>query len=246
MQDIMPPTAGSYSLVRRRVAHSLWRRPLRGAIHFFSYHLILKRHATRTTLAAGFRLNVGPTVFHPRYFLTSQFFASVIDRLDLKGKRVADVGTGSGILALAAARAGAETVAAIDINPNAVLTAAENARANRFEDRIYTVCSDLFAALPPHEQFDVIISSPPSFPGSPRDIADRAWHAGSDYCDIAPVFEQARQRLTREGCAYILLSSDSDLDLFSALISRAAFKARLVARRSILIETFLIYELYPV
>jgi len=135
MHDVITPIAYSYDLLRRDVAHSLWRRGLRSAIHFFSYHLILNRRTTRTTFAAGFRLNVGPTVFHPRYFLTSEFFASVIDRLDLKGKRVADVGTGSGVLALASARAGAETVTAIDINPNAVLTAAENARANRVEDR---------------------------------------------------------------------------------------------------------------
>jgi release factor glutamine methyltransferase len=69
-------------------------------------------------------------VFHPRYYLSSESFAEFISRLDLSGKRVADVGTGSGILALAAARAGAENVIAADINPNAALTAAENARAN--------------------------------------------------------------------------------------------------------------------
>jgi release factor glutamine methyltransferase len=246
MHDVIPPAASSYGLGRRPVAHSRWRRRLRSAIHFISYHLILNRHSTRTTRAAGFRLSVGPTVFHPRYFLTSEFFASVVDRLDLNGKRVADVGTGSGILALAAARAGAESVAAIDINPNAVLTAAENARANRLEDRVSAVCSDLFAAVAPHEEFDVIISSPPSFPGEPRDMADHAWHAGPNYCKIAPLFEQARERLARDGCVYILLSSDSDLDLFGALIGQAGFTARLVAERSILIETLLIYELQPV
>jgi methylase of polypeptide subunit release factors len=246
MHDVIRSTASSYSLGRRPAAHSRWRRRLRAAIHFFSYHLILNRHTTRATRAAGFRLSVGPTVFHPRYFLTSEFFASVIDRLDLKGKRVADVGTGSGILALAAVRAGAESVAAIDINPNAVLTTAENARANRFENSIYAVCSDLFAAVAPSQLFDVIISSPPSFPGEPRDIADRAWHAGANYCDIAQLFEQARERLAEDGCVYILLSSDSDLDLFGALIAQAGFAARLVAERSVVIETLLIYELQPV
>jgi release factor glutamine methyltransferase len=246
MHDVIRSTASSYGLGRRPVAQSRWRRRLRAAIHLFSYHLILNRHRTRTTRAAGFRLSVGPTVFHPRYFLTSEFFASVIDRLDLKGKRVADVGTGSGILALAAVRAGAESVAAIDINPNAVLTTAENARANRLEDRVYPLCSDLFAEVAPDQQFDVIISSPPSFPGEPRDIADHAWLAGPHYCKIAPLFEQARERLTVDGCVYILLSSDSDLDLFGALIAEAGFAARLVAERSIVIETLLIYELQPV
>src|SRR5882724_5295491 len=163
MNDVTELVEVSYGLEHRTVPPRLWRCLLHNAIFFFSYHLILKRRTTRVTRAAGFRLIVRPTVFHPRYFITSEFFASVIGRLDLRGKRVADVGTGSGILALAAARAGAESVAAIDINPNAVLTTAENARANQFETRVYTVCSDLFAAVAPDHQFDVIISSPPSF-----------------------------------------------------------------------------------
>ena len=73
---------------------------------------------------------------------------SIIDALDLKGKHVIDIGTGSGILALAAARAGAASVVAADINPNAALNATENARANGFGDRIVGVCSNLLAALP--------------------------------------------------------------------------------------------------
>ena len=61
-------------------------------IHFFAYHLILAKRRTRVTRAAGFRMVVRPTVFHPRYFLTSEFFAAFIEQLDLSGKRVADVG----------------------------------------------------------------------------------------------------------------------------------------------------------
>jgi hypothetical protein len=131
---------------------NLPRRALRSFIHFFSYHLILKRNKTRWTHASGFRLVVRPTVFHPRYFVTSKFFAKFIGRLDLTGKRVADVGTGTGILALAAARAGAANVVAIDINPNAVEAAAENARANGLEDRVTAIRSDLLSEVAPGPQ----------------------------------------------------------------------------------------------
>src|SRR6266566_603994 len=149
MNDVTELVEVSYGLEHRTVPPRLWRRLLRTAIHFFSYHLILKRRTTRVTRAAGFRLTVRPTVFHPRCFITSEFFASFIDRLDLRGKQVADLGTGSGILALAAARAGAANVTAIDINPNAVLSTAENARANGLGDRITAVCSNLLSALGP-------------------------------------------------------------------------------------------------
>src|ERR1700761_8101583 len=113
-------------LDRRGTPHGPFRRLLRRFIHFFSYHLILNRGSIRTSRAAGFRLRVRPTVFHPRFFLSSEYFAEFLDGVDLGGKRVADVGTGTGILALAAARAGAADVWALDINPHAALSAREN------------------------------------------------------------------------------------------------------------------------
>jgi release factor glutamine methyltransferase len=99
---------------------------------------------------------VHPTVFHPHFFLSSEYFAGFIDGLDLKGKSVAVVGTGSGILALAAARAGAASVLALDINPNTVLCARENAQANGFGDRVTAGCMDPLIEVPPHPVFDAI------------------------------------------------------------------------------------------
>ena len=240
MANAMESIAGAG---RGNSPQNLPRRALRSFIHFFSYHLILKRNKTRWTHASGFRLVVRPTVFHPRFFITSKFFAKFIGRLDLTGKRVADVGTGTGILALAAARAGAANVVAIDINPNAVEAAAENARANGLEDRVTALRSDLLSEVAPGPAFDVILSNPPFFPDEPRDIADRAWNAGPDYRDIAAFFDQARERLTPNGSIYLLLSSHCDLDKIGALIKDAGFGARLVDQRSILFESFEIYEL---
>jgi release factor glutamine methyltransferase len=57
------------------------------------------------------------------------------------------------------------------------------------------------------------------------------------------LFDQARERFAPGGRVYLLVSSDSDLDLFSALIVRARFHARSVAERSSFIESLIIYEL---
>jgi release factor glutamine methyltransferase len=241
--DVVEATGAGGALGRRGTPHGPFRRFLRRFIHFFSYHLILARQSSRVTRAAGFRLTVRPTVFHPRYFLSSECFADFISRLDLSGKRVVDVGTGSGILALAAARAGAENVTATDINPNAAFAAAENARANGLGDRVNALCSDLLSALAPRPLFDVILSSLPKHAGEPRNLADRGWHAGPNYRDIAASFDQSRERLKPDGRVYIMVSSDSDLDLFGTLIDQAGFRARLAHERSIFIESLIIYEL---
>jgi methylase of polypeptide subunit release factors len=246
MNDVGEFFALDRTLGRESRPYGRWRGWLRRIIHFFCYHLILKSRATRVTRTAGFHLIVRPTVFHPACFVTSKYFASFIGGLDLTGLRVADVGTGSGILALAAARAGAAHVTAIDINPNAVLSAADNARVNGHADRFTAICSNLLSAVAPVAQFDLIISSPPSFAGEPRDVADRAWHAGPDYRDVAALFDQARERLAPHGRMYLLVSSDSDLALFGRLIERAGFRVREAARRSILIEALIIYELAPI
>src|SRR5437588_5471594 len=230
-------------LGRRGTPHGLLRRALRGFIHFFSYHLILSRRNIRVSHAGGFRLTVRPTVFHPKFFISSEKFAEFIDTLDLAGKRVAEIGTGTGILALAAARAGAQLVVATDINPNAALSANENARANGLGDRVTGVCTNLLSALAPRPLFDVILSSPPKHAGEPNNLADRGWHAGPAYRDVIALFDQARERLNPGGRIYLMVSSDTDLDLFASLIAKAGFGQRKVREYSLVVEPLIIYEL---
>ena len=218
------------------------RAVFRKLVHFFSYHFILSRKQSTTTRVAGLDLNVLPTVFHPKLFLTSAFFAKYLQSLDFRGKNVVEVGAGSGILSLSAAKAGAKSVIALDINPAAVFATNLNAKKNGLT-QVNALESNLFSGLPANLRFDVIISSPPSFSGEPRDDADRAWHAGPGYRDILPLFEQAAQRLQPNGKMYILLSSDTNLALMDSLIRSAGFASRQIARRSIWIEAFCLYEL---
>jgi release factor glutamine methyltransferase len=219
-----------------------FRRFLRNTIHFFSYHFVLRRRSTWHTKVARMRLSVRPTVFHPRYFISSERFANFISGLDLRGKRVIDVGTGTGILAIAAARAGSESVIATDINPNAALSARDNARHNGAGDRVTAVCMDLLSGLGPIPTFDIIISNPPKHAQEPRDLADRGWHAGPGHRDIAELFNEAYERLKPGGCLYVMFSSDSELDLIDKLIERAGLRSRVLERYSIFIESFVLYE----
>jgi release factor glutamine methyltransferase len=219
------------------------RAAFRKFVHFFSFHVFLNRKRTTSTKVSGLKLTVGPGVFHPKVFLTSRFFAEFLQARDFTGKRVVEVGTGSGILALSAAKAGAAAVLALDINPEAVKTAAVNAKLNGLT-QVEARLSNLFSAVPESEKFDVVICSPPSFSGEPRNIADRAWHAGPGYRDIVPLFDQAAARLKADGTMYLLVSSDTNLALFDSLIARAGLTSQRIATQSIVVEQFFLYELH--
>lgn len=60
-----------------------------------------------------------------------------LDGLDLRGRTIIDYGCGSGVLAVAAARLGAEQVWAVDIDPQAETATRANAARNDVSDRIH-------------------------------------------------------------------------------------------------------------
>ena len=70
--------------------------------------------------------------------------------------RVLDLGAGSGILGIAAARLGARAVTAVDLDPEAVASARHHARLNEVDLRV--VRADLAAALRPGA-FDLVVAN---------------------------------------------------------------------------------------
>ncbi len=70
---------------------------------------------------------------------TTRLCMEVLETTVTAGMRVADVGTGSGILAIAAARLGAEQVWATDIDPLACRIAAENVAINELADTVHVL-----------------------------------------------------------------------------------------------------------
>lgn len=74
---------------------------------------------------------------------TTNMCMQLLERYYQDGMRVMDVGTGSGILAIAAARLGADNVLAIDIDPDAVKVAKENVALNGVSDAVRVVVGDL-------------------------------------------------------------------------------------------------------
>jgi len=78
------------------------------------------------------------------------------------GVEIADIGTGSGIIAVCLAKhLPTARVTAIDISPAALDVARGNAEEHGVADRIDFLESDLLAAVPAERQFDFVVSNPP-------------------------------------------------------------------------------------
>lgn len=78
-----------------------------------------------------------------------------LDSIDLAGRRVIDVGCGSGILAVAALKLGAAEAVAIDHDPQALLATRENAARNGVTERLTVIGAD----APPSEPADVVVAN---------------------------------------------------------------------------------------
>lgn len=96
------------------------------------------------------------------------------------GSSVLDLCTGSGIVAVSAARAGAGQVVAVDVTRRAVLTARWNGVLNG--ERVQGRRGDLYTAVG-DQRFDLIASNPPYLPSEADDPVQgpaRAWEGGVD------------------------------------------------------------------
>ncbi len=72
---------------------------------------------------------------------STQMCMRALERLVRGGERVADLGSGSGILSVCALRLGADSAVAIDIDPAAEHIATENAARNGYEHPRFTACT---------------------------------------------------------------------------------------------------------
>src|SRR5689334_11247139 len=127
---------------------------VRRTVHplFLRYWLRKSSRVPVKTRVQGFDLDVFHMVFHPKYFGSSAILARFISSIPLSSKSFLDLGCGSGLIAMCAARAGAHVVA-VDINTEAVRCTVANAERHRVH--LHVQQSDLFSTIG-GRQFDVI------------------------------------------------------------------------------------------
>jgi release factor glutamine methyltransferase len=145
---------------------------------------------------------------------------------------VIDVCTGSGAVAVAAARAGATFVTAVDVSRRALISTSLNARLNGVNVR--TRRGDLLDAVP-DERFDLIVSNPPYLPAPERPVPrGRARHTdgGPDGRSLLDrLIEQAPAHLLRGGLLLVTHSSINDEQQTLERMHTAGLEPRLLERR---------------
>ena len=189
----------------------------------------------------GAHFVVLPSVFNPKVPRTGEFLASCLDaNLVNADAEVLDMGTGSGVCAVFAARH-ARRVVAVDINPAAVRCATLNVLMNQLEHRIEVREGDLFAPVA-GERFDLILFNPPFVQGAPRDDRDRAWRG----TDVVERFAAGlRGHLKPGAAALVLLSTFGDAPLFLEEFRKQALEVVLLAERAFVNERLALFRLKP-
>ena len=130
---------------------------------------LVKRRASREPLQYiigntefyGLTLKVDPRALIPRHE-TEELIELIVERLVSPPKRILDLGTGSGAIALAlASRYSDAEVTATDQSEGAITLAKENALALNLSGRVTFIKGNWFEPLDEDARFDLIVSNPP-------------------------------------------------------------------------------------
>jgi release factor glutamine methyltransferase len=173
------------------------------------------QHLTGRAAFRSLELAVGPGVFVPRpeTELVAQLAIDALLAVPGGSPRAADLGTGSGAIALAlATEVPHAEVVAVENSPRAFIWARENARALGAPN-LRLVFGDLGDALPDLDgELDVVVSNPPYIPAGaiPRDPEVRlhdpevALYGGADGLDVVRAVSATARRLLRPGGTLVL------------------------------------------
>jgi release factor glutamine methyltransferase len=173
----------------------------------------------------GLTLQVPPGVFHPGLFLSTRLMLKHLERYDLQGKNVLEIGAGSGMIAIWCNRIKGGRVTATDISPAAIAAINSNAAANAATLTILQ--SDLWAELPPF-RYDYIVVNPPYYPKNPSNDAEKAFFCGEGHTYFERFFEGLHAYRLPDSKVLMVLSEDCDLSKITQIASRHHWEMEMV------------------
>jgi release factor glutamine methyltransferase len=194
---------------------------------------------TRRYRYKSIRILVFPGVFYPGFILSTRIFLKFIDSLEIEGKSLLELGAGSGIISLLAARKGAK-VTSTDINPLAISNITDNMHRNVLD--LTVIQSDLFKEIP-QTHFDYILINPPFYPKSPANFAQMAWYCGENFEYFEDFFQHLQLFYGDKTIVLMLLSEDCDIEKIKHIAAKQSFEFSEVHKKKKMGEWSIIFRI---
>lgn len=194
---------------------------------------------TRRYSYKGIILEVPPEVFHPGFFTSTRLLYRFISKQSLKRKTVLELGAGSGLLSMFAAKKGA-SVTATDINKKAIQFLHINATSNSVNLEI--IYSDLFDGIP-KKQFDLVLINPPYYKKDPSSEPDYAWYCGKNGEYFQRLFAGLKNYVHSGSEALMVLCDGCDLEMIRKMAEEKFFVMQCVFTKKTVIEKNYIFKI---
>jgi release factor glutamine methyltransferase len=205
------------------------------------YKPILVKYLSKTRhyRYRGISLIIPPEVFHPGFFFTTKLLLQYLSLLPLKEKVFLELGAGSGMISIFAAKKYAN-VTATDINPVAVEYLKTNAQANNVHLQI--IHSDLFQNIY-RQHFDIIAINPPFYKKDPITNKDHAWYCGKNGEYFQTLFSSLASYIHSTSTVLMILSDGCDLEMITRIAVVHGFQLNIVYSKQNLLEKNFIFRI---
>lgn len=142
-----------------------------------------------------------------------------------QSRKILDVGTGTGLIALMLAQRSEATIDAIDIDADACLQARENVAASPFAERVNVYHMPLSEYAPLHEgRYDLIVSNPPYFADSLKcPDRKRSMARHTDTLPLRDLLRDCRRLLATNGRIALILPYDQRENVLNACQENTLF-----------------------
>lgn len=182
---------------------------------------------------------IQPTVFSPKHTVSTNVFLNYISTIDLKGKRVLELGCGSGIISIYTASKGA-LVTASDINKVALDSL--NSVSYKQDFDINCIYSDLFNSIP-KISFDYIIINPPYYPKKAKNIEEQAWFCGKDFEYFEKLFKILPYQLKPNTNCLMILSDDCEITTIKNIAKKSDLSFTKIHEKQSFFEKNYVYKI---
>lgn len=221
---------------------SVLRRPLSPVLRWwFHTHYTRPRRWRRH----GMDITILPGVFPPGPTVSTtvllDYLRGRLTGQGVSGRRVLDMGCGTGLIGLLLARAGAFVVAT-DINPAAIDNARLNAARNGLDLAVAAMDQTGGFRL---DAFDLILITPPYYPRRPGNMAERAWFCGEDFGYFTSLAPQLAAMDLDHTEILMVLSEDCDLAAIAAILAWSGLRFQLTHARRLYLEMTLVLRVVP-